>query len=136
LKVVLDTNVFVSSFFGGNPKKVIDLWRDGRITLCLSGPILEEYVEVLGGMGLGGEGELDELIELFSKGFNLQFVARPPLVTIVKDDPDDDKFIGCAQSLGADFIVSGDKHLLRLAKIGSIRILTPATFLPLVAKGE
>ena len=27
IKVVIDTNVFVSSFFGGNPRKVIDLWK-------------------------------------------------------------------------------------------------------------
>ena len=36
MRVVVDTNVLISSFFGGNPKKVIDLWKAGDITLCLS----------------------------------------------------------------------------------------------------
>ncbi len=47
IRVVVDTNVFVSSFFGGNPRKVMDLWKTGEVTLCLSKPIVGEYVEVL-----------------------------------------------------------------------------------------
>ncbi|MFH1025416.1 MAG: PIN domain-containing protein, partial [Nitrospirota bacterium] len=35
MRVVIDTNVFVSSLFGGNPRKVIDLWKEEKITLCL-----------------------------------------------------------------------------------------------------
>ncbi|MEW6201083.1 MAG: putative toxin-antitoxin system toxin component, PIN family, partial [bacterium] len=42
MKVVIDTNVFVSSFFGGNPRRIIDLWSKGKITLCLSKDILDE----------------------------------------------------------------------------------------------
>lgn len=38
MRVVIDTNVLVSSFFGGAPGEVLSLWRDGRITLCLSQP--------------------------------------------------------------------------------------------------
>lgn len=52
---VVDTNVFVSSFFGGNPRKVIDLWKTGELTLCLSTPIVDEYVAVLRRLGLEGE---------------------------------------------------------------------------------
>ena len=44
IKVVIDTNVFISSFFGGNPKKIIDLWKKGEIKLCLSREIVNEYV--------------------------------------------------------------------------------------------
>lgn len=51
---VVDTNVFVSSFFGGNPRKVIDLWKTGELTLCLSTPIVDEYVAVLRRLGLEG----------------------------------------------------------------------------------
>ena len=47
IKVVIDTNVFVSSFFGGNPRKVIDLWKSGQIVLCLSKDIVGEYIDVL-----------------------------------------------------------------------------------------
>ena len=52
MRVVIDTNVFISSFFGGNPRKIIDLWRKEKITLCLSGDILEEYTKVLKRIGL------------------------------------------------------------------------------------
>jgi len=31
MKMVIDTNVFVSSFFGGHPRRIIDLWREGRL---------------------------------------------------------------------------------------------------------
>jgi predicted nucleic acid-binding protein len=58
IKVVLDTNVFVSSFFGGNPRDIVNLWKAGEITLCLSRAIVDEYLEVLGRLGLQNEREL------------------------------------------------------------------------------
>lgn len=122
MKVVIDTNVFVSSFFGGNPRKMIDLWRRGEVTLCLSGPIVEEYLEVLGRMGLGGEGELEELARLFAEGINILFLAQPPRIRVVQEDPDDDRFFECAAALSADRIVSGDKHLLRAGSFRGIPV--------------
>ncbi len=47
MRAIIDTNVFVSSFFGGIPLKVIEYWFSGRLTLCVSKPILKEYFEVL-----------------------------------------------------------------------------------------
>ena len=47
MKIVIDTNVFVSSVFGGLPRQVVQLWFDGRIMLCLSEPIVTEYPRVL-----------------------------------------------------------------------------------------
>ena len=52
MNVVIDTNVFVSSFFGGNARRIIDLWREGEVRLCLSKSILDEFVAVLQPMGL------------------------------------------------------------------------------------
>jgi len=52
MKVVIDTNVFVSSFFEGHPRRIIDLWREGRIRICLFLQIVEEYIEVLRRIGL------------------------------------------------------------------------------------
>ena len=133
MKVVLDTNVFVSSFFGGKPRSVIDLWKAGRITLCLSPPILEEYVRVLQRMGVGQGGALQDLLRLFKEGRNVVFTSRTTTLRIVSDDPDDDKFLACAVALGARFVVSGDRHLNRLATYGDIRIVTPAAFLTSIA---
>ena len=59
IKLVIDTNIFISSFFNneGNPRKIIDLWKTGQIILCISEKILEEYAEVLIRLGLEKENE-------------------------------------------------------------------------------
>jgi len=129
MRVVIDTNVFISSFFGGNPRKIIDLWRKEKITLCLSGDILEEYTEVLKRIGLEDEDELRELLTLFSKGFNIVFTARTAKINVVKGDQDDNKFIECAVALKAKVIITGDKTLEALKEYVGIKILTPAQFL-------
>jgi putative PIN family toxin of toxin-antitoxin system len=129
IKAVIDTNVFISSFFGGNPRKVIDLWKSGKITLCLSGPIIEEYIDVLRRMGLQDERELEELLGLFSHGFHSQFIAKTPALRIVKRDPNDDKFIECAVALKAGYIISGDKVLTEILNYMNIKIRSPKQFL-------
>ena len=57
MRVVLDTNVFVSPvFFGGVPGRILEAWRDGRLQLVLSAAILDEYQrvgQVLGARYLG-----------------------------------------------------------------------------------
>lgn len=128
MRVVIDTNIFVSSFLGGNPRRIIDLWKKGRITLCLSKDILDEYFEVLQRIGLKNEEELKELLSLLSKGFNIVFTAKTPKIKAVKDDPDDDKFIECAVALKAEVIVSGDKAVKEIGDYMGIRILSPRQF--------
>jgi len=127
MRVVVDTNVFFSSFYGGNPRKVIDLWRTGEITLCLSAPVLDEYLEVLD-RAFSGEPERDEIAALLLQGFQSVFTAKPVQLRISKLDPDDVKFIECAVSLQADWIVTGDRGLLRIGRYGRIRIAKPAEF--------
>lgn len=128
-RVVVDTNVFVSSFFGGNPRKIVDLWKSGQVTICLSKPIIDEYVEVLQRLGLQNERELGELLNLFARGFHVLFSANTPELHLVNEDPDDDKFIECAVALKADFVISGDKNLIAIQDYMSIRIVTPKEFL-------
>ena len=129
MKVVIDTNIFVSSFFGGNPRRIIDLWKTEKITLCLSKDILEEYIEVLQRIGLQDEDELGELFSLFKRGFNMLFTTKTPKVKVVKDDPDDDKFIECAMALKAEVIVTGDKAIEAVGEYMGVKILTPQRFL-------
>ncbi|NWF93280.1 MAG: putative toxin-antitoxin system toxin component, PIN family [Syntrophaceae bacterium] len=129
MKVVIDTNVFVSSFFEGNPKRIIDLWKKGKISLCLSKDILDEHVDVLQRVGLGDEREIEELLSLFAKGINIIFTRKTPKLKVVKDDPDDDKFIKCAVALKAEVIITGDKALKKIGEYRGIKILTPQQFL-------
>ena len=49
---------------------------------------------------------------------------------VVWEDPPDNRILECAVSAGSDYIVSGDKDLLRLGRYDAIRILTPSDFLP------
>ena len=129
MRVVVDTNVFVSSFFGGIPRKIVDLWKKGRIILCLSKPIVEEYVEVLRRLGLQNEIELKELMGLFAQSPSILFSASTPRLKIVDKDPDDNKFIECAVALNATYVVSGDKSLLGVGGYMGISIVTPRQFM-------
>ena len=128
IKVVIETNVFISSFFGGIPREVINLWRDGQIIICISQSILEEYIKVLNRLGIDKH-EITKLTKLFAEGYNLIFAATTPKIEIVKDDPDDNKFIECAVELGSKTIISGDKHLLNIGKYIDIKILSPREFM-------
>jgi putative PIN family toxin of toxin-antitoxin system len=129
IRVVIDTNVFVSSFFGGNPKKIIDPWKNEEIILCLSKDIFDEYIDVLQRVGLKDENEIEELLSFFAKGFNILFTTNTPKIKAVKDDPEDDKFIECAVALKANVIITGDKALKTMSEYMGIKILTPQEFL-------
>jgi putative PIN family toxin of toxin-antitoxin system len=128
-RVVVDTNVFISSFFGGNPRKVIDLWKSGEITLCLSKPIVDEYIEVLRRLGLQNEKEIEELLGLFAHGFHVVFTAKTPELHIVEKDPDDNMFVECAVALKAGFVITGDKALKAIQEYMNIKIVSPNEFL-------
>lgn len=127
-RVVVDTNVFISSFFGGNPRKIIDLWKSGEITLCISKPIVDEYIEVLRRLGLQNEKEIEELLSLFAHGFHVIFTAKTPQLRIVEKDPEDNMFIECAVALKAGFVITGDKALKAIQKYMNIKIVSPNEF--------
>ena len=134
LKVVIDTNVFVSSFYGGKPRKIIDLWKEGKIIIGLSNPIIEEYILVLKRFGQKDERNLEELINLFKSTYNSIYIANPPELNIEIEDKDDKKFIECAVALECKYIISGDKHLLKLKNYYDVKILSPDEFLKISEK--
>lgn len=125
MKVVIDTNVFVSSVFGGLPRQVVELWFDGRLTLCLSEPIVTEYQRVLREIGAVSAAEERALIEAFASGEDVLYTADPPAIKSASLNPDDDKFLECALELEADRVVSGDSDLLELESYMGVPILTP-----------
>ena len=128
-KVVIDTNVFISSFFGGIPRKIINYWKRGEIILCLSQEIIEEYIEVLNRLELKDENEIQNLTKLFAEGYNSIFTAKTPNLEVIQDDPDDNKFIECAVALDSKIIISGDNHLKNLKKYVDIEIMSPKEFM-------
>ncbi|HEX8228447.1 MAG TPA: putative toxin-antitoxin system toxin component, PIN family, partial [Chloroflexia bacterium] len=64
------------------------------------------------------------------------FVHPTVPIDAIASDPDDNKFLECAVAGGADYIVSGDKHLLSLGEYEGIRILSPADFLRVLEQGQ
>jgi putative PIN family toxin of toxin-antitoxin system len=129
VKVVIDTNVFVSSVFGGLPRQVVELWFDGRLTLCLSEPIVTEYQRVLREIGAVSAAEERALIEAFASGEDVLYTADPPAIESASLNPDDDRFLECALELEADRVVSGDSDLLGLESYMGVPILTPRELL-------
>jgi putative PIN family toxin of toxin-antitoxin system len=130
MRVVLDTNVFVSSFYESHPRHIINAWATSKVQLCLTRPIVREYTDVLERLGLAEE--LSELLAVFARGHSCLFTSKTPDLSIVENDPDDDKFIECAVALQASHIVSGDKHLLQIEEYMGIKIVAPKAFVELL----
>ena len=61
------------------------------------------------------------------------FVKPKKRIQIVKDDPDDDKFIEAAVEGRAKYIISQDKHLLRIKEFEGIKIMKPEEFLTILS---
>ena len=131
LRLVIDTNVLISSFFGGNPKKVIDLWRKGSAVLCLTEQILEEYLRVIVRLPIAPETK-NRLVAILREKRNIEMVNPSLHYTAIPGDPEDDKFIDCAVEAQADYVVSGDAHLLKVKAFRGIPIYSPREFLQIV----
>ena len=131
MKVVIDTKVFVSSFLetAGAPRKILELWKRGEIIICLSDEIVTEYINVLFRIGLKGEEEIGELLELLNRKVNIIFASTEKTLQLIGADPGDDKFVECAVVANADVIISAEKHLLDLKEYKHVKVLTPPEFI-------
>ncbi|HMC29558.1 MAG TPA: putative toxin-antitoxin system toxin component, PIN family, partial [Candidatus Angelobacter sp.] len=128
-----DSNIYVSALqFGGVPLQFLNAARNGAFRLAISEALIAEIRGVLLEKFRWPEERLDEAIA------NLldftQLVKPTYTVSVIADDPDDDRIIECAIASSSQFIVSGDKHLLRLTRYENIRILKVSEFLALVPK--
>jgi putative PIN family toxin of toxin-antitoxin system len=135
LRVVLDTNVFVSSLLSrkGAPSKVLDEWRAGKYLLVTSPSIISEIRRVLTAPRIKkkyrlGEEEIERLIDLLKREAVI-VPGSPGVEGVITRDPEDHKFLACALDAGADLIVSGDRHLLDLGEHRGIPIITVQEFM-------
>ena len=128
MKLIVDTNAFVSGvFFSGPPFEILDAWRRRRITLVISPDILNEYQRVGDALAAEFPGvNLDPWIELLI--LKAKLADAPPLSESVCSDPDDDKFLACGIATRTKIIVSGDKHLLDVSGYQGITVLKPRAF--------
>lgn len=132
-KIVIDTNIYISAiFWGGKPRVIVDLGRNGEVLIFTSWEIEDEIEEKLKTkFGLSDEESAQILLDFSTFTMPVKISKR---ITVVDDDPDDDKFIECAVVSRAGFVVSGDKHLLDLEEYEGINIIKAADFLSIIFK--
>ena len=127
MKIVVDTNVVISGvFFGGAPRQVLNAIVASEVTACATAEIVEEYLEIVDEMISRKQGKINRSI--LSPLIHSLEMIEPQTYVELSRDPDDDKFLGCAQDARALYIVSGDKDLLTLERYENIEIITAKEF--------
>ena len=140
VRAVIDTNLFVSGLFSdkGNTFELQELWVNGAFQLAVSEKILQEIKATLLKPYIHEklfiqEGEENEIIELIREK---AFVVTKDLYETdrIKSDLTDNKFLACALEAKADYIVSGDNHLLELKHFHTIQIVNAGIFVKAIRK--
>ena len=139
INAVIDTNTFVSGIISpkGSPRKVLELARKEVFKAVTSVSINREILEVLHRdyiyvkYGLN-EDIIDDIAIFLYEGTILTDDTFK--FSVIKKDPADNKFISCAIEGEADYIISGDEHLLNLKHYKGIQIVNAFSFLKILEK--
>lgn len=133
MKVTLDTNVLLSgTFWHGASFRIMKMAQNREIELILSEDIIEEYRKVL------MYEEIQEKIAnknlevqtVFDTLITFSTIVKPRRkIKIVMDDPSDNIILECAVEGAANYIITKDKHLLKLKEFEGIKIITQDAFL-------
>lgn len=124
MKVVLDTNVLISAtLWTGSANKTLLLLIEKGARLYTSRAILGEYAKIV-------RREFPQVVEklpkLMENILSFSTMTEPSVkLNVVKADPDDNRIIECAVASQAEFILTYDKHLLKLKEYEGMKILTP-----------
>jgi len=134
VKAVFDTNVLVSAWFWrGAESKLVEITEEGTIEAYMSPQLLSELRRVLEYPKFRLEqGEIDEICDYYV--LVLRTVEPKKTLNVVPEDPEDNRVVECAVEAEADYIISGNHHLLDLAKHGNIRIVKPKEMLEELTK--
>ena len=140
MRVVLDTNVLVSAILsrGNPPDSILRAWRRGSFELVTSSPLMRELENVLTRPRIRrrlrwSTEERTAFVAALREGALV--VTTEGELSVIQADPADNRVLEAAVGAGADYIVSGDRHLLELGSYESVRIVTPARFLAIIASG-
>ena len=134
MKIILDTNVFISGiFFHGPPSQILEAWKKSKFQIVLSKEIIEEYQRVAETLAdKFPEVEISSIIEMVA--IHSEIIDTEGIEVFECDDPDDNKFFECAIASKAKLIVSGDKHLLKISGYKDIAVHKPRDFVDLHLK--
>ncbi len=131
MKVVFDTNIYISAFVipGGNAEKAYLHAIDGDFELCTSIAILTELARKLDEK-FGWEKQ--KIVQLLTSISDVATVLKTtPRLKVLSDDPDN-RILKCALKAGVAFLVTGDKHLLKLRNYENFEIIKLANFLTIL----
>jgi putative PIN family toxin of toxin-antitoxin system len=128
MRVVFDTNVFISAFIvpGSQGEQAFLSAHRKRFDLYTSVAILTETAQKLREKFAQEEGDIKEALKLISRA---AAIVKPTIRVQVLTDVPDNRILECALSARADLIVTGDRHLLKLKKFQGIPIIRLADFL-------
>ncbi|MBU0614684.1 MAG: putative toxin-antitoxin system toxin component, PIN family [Nanoarchaeota archaeon] len=133
IKVTLDTNILISgTFWNGDSFKIMNLIDNKKIESILSKEIIKEYIMVMDSDEIAEKVEHKDLVvsKVIQKVMtNSKIVDPKRKIHLVIDDPDDDKFIETAVEGRVDYIISNDKHLLKIKEFEGIKIVKADEFL-------
>ncbi|MFN3396840.1 MAG: putative toxin-antitoxin system toxin component, PIN family [Thermodesulfovibrionales bacterium] len=128
MRVVFDTNIFISAFVipGGYAEKAIVKIIESGDSLIISKEIIDEVLSVLSSK-FGRDGEALSRVAVYL--FEIAELVRPTeRVSILKDEPDN-RIIECAMEGKADVVVTGDKEMLKMKQFHGIRIISLKEYL-------
>lgn len=135
LRIVIDTNMFVSSLLTRqcDAAQVLKAWRKRQFLLLASSAIIAEIQATLSRPSIRKkyaiqDEEIEQLVALLEQDA-LVVPGQADVIGSIPDDPKDEMFLSCALDGEADYIISGDKHLLNLEEFRGISILTIKQFL-------
>jgi uncharacterized protein len=134
VRIVLDANQFVSALLkpDSNPAIILAMVQENRVRLLMSEAIIAEIDAVLRYPKImKRHGKEPEFLDPFMKRLRSvsQMTEGKLKIDIIKDDPDDNKYLECAMEGRVDYIISGDHHLTALEYFYGIPIVPPQTFL-------
>ncbi len=129
-KVVVDTNVFISGIlFGGNPQKIIEAWLSRKYIFCLSPELKAEILNKLQKKFLLSNQALQTIEEALDSKTE---ESIPKKKVFICKDPTDNFLLELADEVQADYLISGDKLVLKLKQYNKTKILSPKDFLKLL----
>ncbi len=139
IRALLDTNILASGIATpqNSPGLVLTLWTAGEFELVTSMPILVELERTLEKHYFRRMVTPDVAQAVFSQIRNKgNLIPITTFVSGVATHPEDDLVLAVAVSGKADYLVTGDRQLLKLREVQGVRILTAAEFLLVLAERE
>lgn len=132
-RAVLDCNVVLSAvLFKGRLSTLVECWKSGAFRLLACKEMVEEWYRVLAYPKFAlTEREIRYLLEMEILPF-IEPVRIKGIPDIIREDPSDNVYLACAEQGKADFLVSGDAHLLKLRSFQNFAIITPTKLLSLL----